>query len=117
MDMATVISVMILAFIAVLELVSILRSRSCNDDLPDYVTIIPVFPEDNNFSFRLECLSEKIACGNFRIEKIILTDYGASPEQLALCQRFCLDNPDAVVVNSEELEKILSEMFAIERIT
>lgn len=117
MDMATVISVMILAFIAVLEFVCIFRSRSCNDDLTDFVTVVPVFPEDVNFSLRLECLSEKIACGNFRIEKIILVDYGASPEQLSLCRRFCLDNTDAVVVHSKELEKILSEMFAIAEIT
>ena len=117
MDMATVISVMILAFIAVLEFVFLFRSRSCNENLTDYITVVPVFPEDDKFSLRLECLSEKIACGNFRIEKIIFLDYGADTEKSALCKRFCLDNPEAVIVSSGELEKILSEMFAIKHIT
>ncbi|MDE6035015.1 MAG: hypothetical protein K2G36_03805 [Ruminococcus sp.] len=116
MDIATVISVSVLVLIAVIEFIFLFRSRSCNEDVTDYVTVVPVFPEDDKLSLRLEFLSEKIACGNFRIEKILLVNYGADDGKTALCKRFCLDNPEAVIVDSEELEKILSEMFAIERI-
>lgn len=117
MDMAIVISVMILIFIVVLEFVSLFRSRSCNENVLDFAAVIPVFPADGNLSLRLECLSEKIACGQCHAEEIILIDYGASPEQLEMCRRFCLDNPCAVIADSAEVEKILSKTFAIDMIT
>lgn len=114
MDMTIVVSVMILVFIVVLEFVSLFRSRSCNDNILDFVAVIPLFPTDDNLPLRLECLSEKIACGQCHAEEIILIDFGASPEQLGICRRFCLDNPCAVIVRYDEEEKIFSEMFAID---
>lgn len=117
MDMTIVISVMILAFIVVLEFVFLFRSKSCNEDLLDFVAVVPVFPADRNLPERLSCLSEKIACGQCRIEEIILIDYGATSEQLEICRRFCLDNPCAVIADSAEIEKIMSKTFAIETIT
>lgn len=117
MDMATVIAVMILAFITVLELVSLFRSRSCCENILDFAAVIPVFPTDDNLSSRLNCLSEKIACGRCHAEEIILISYGASPEQLDMCRKFCKENCYAVIVDSSEVEKILSETFAIERKT
>jgi len=114
MDMTIVISVMILIFIVVLEFVSLFRSRSCNDNILDFVAVVPIFPTDSNLSERLGCLAEKIACGQCHAEEIILIDYGASSEQLEMCQRFCLDNPCAFVVRSDEAEKIFSETFAID---
>lgn len=117
MDITIVISVMILAFIVVLEFVFLFRSRSCNEDLLDFVAVVPVFPADRNLSERLGCLSEKIACGQCRIEEIILIDYGATPEQLEICRRFCLDNSCAVIADSAEFEKIIAKTFAIDTIT
>ncbi|MDE5833993.1 MAG: hypothetical protein K2K02_07965 [Ruminococcus sp.] len=114
MDMSIVIAVMILIFIVVLEFVSLFRSRSCNDNILDFVAVVPVFSQDDNLSERLCCLSEKTACGQCHAEQIILIDYGASPQQLEICRRFCLDNPCAVIVNSEDTGKIFSEMFAID---
>lgn len=113
MDMTIAVAVMVLVFIVVLEFVSLFRSRSCNENILDFAVVVPVFPEDENLSVRLCCLSEKIACGQCRAEEIMLIDYGALPEQLDLCRRFCLDNPSAVVVRSEDAEKIFSETFAI----
>lgn len=114
MDMAIVIAVMILVFILVLEFASLFRSRSCNYNVLDFVAVVPVFPADSNLPERLGCLSEKIACGQCHADEIILIDYGASPEQLEICRRFCLDNPCAFVVRSDETEKIFSETFAID---
>lgn len=114
MDMTIAVSVMILIFIVVLEFVSLLRSRSCNENILDFAAVVPVFPEDENLSVRLDCLSEKIACGQCHAEEIILIDFGASPEQLEICRRFCLDNPCAVIAVSEDAEKIFSETFAID---
>lgn len=117
MDMTIVISVMILIFIVILEFVSLFRSRSCNENILDFAVVVPVFPSDSNLSIRLDCLSEKIACGQCRAEEIILISYNASSEQLEICRRFCLDNPCAVIADSAEVEKILSEIFAIDTIT
>lgn len=117
MDMTIAVFVMILAFIVVLEFVFLFRSRSCNEDLLDFVAVVPVFPEDRNLPERLGCLSEKIACGQCRIEEIILIDYGATPEQLEICRRFCLDNPCAAIAEFSQFEKIIAKTFAIDRIT
>lgn len=114
MDMTIAIAVMVLIFIVVLEFVSLFRSRSCNENILDFVAVVPVFPEDGNLSLRLDCLSEKIACGQCHVEEIILIDFGASPEQLEICKRFCLDNPCAVITPYNNSEKIFSEMFAID---
>lgn len=114
MDMTIVISVMVLAFIIVLEFVSLVRSRSCNENILDFVAVVPIFPEDKHLSMRLDCLSEKIACGQCHAEEIILIDYNASPEQLDICRRFCLDNPCAIIADSEETEKIFAKTFAID---
>ncbi|MDE5583581.1 MAG: hypothetical protein K2J08_07745 [Ruminococcus sp.] len=114
MDMAIVISVMILAFITVLELVFILRGGKCRENMLDYVAVIPVFPSDKDLAERLGCLSEKIACGRCQAEEIILIDYNALPEQLEICRGFCRENNCAVIAGSDDFEKILSQIFAIE---
>lgn len=114
MDMTIVIAVMVLIFIVVLEFVSLFRSRSCNDNILDFAAVVPVFPTDDKLSLRLDFLSEKIACGQCHIEEIILIDFGASPEQLEICRRFCLDNPCAVITRYDDSEKIFSETFAID---
>lgn len=114
MDLTIVISVILLVFIVVLEFISLFRSKSCNENILDYVVAVPLLPDDSNLSIRLDCLSEKIACGQCHAEEIILIDFGASPEQLEICHRFCLEYPCAVIACSEEIEKIFSEMFAID---
>lgn len=114
MDLTIVIAVMILAFITVLEMVSLFRSRSCSENILDFAVVVPVFPKDNNLLERLNCLSEKIACGRCHADEIILINYGALPEQLEMCRKFCIENYCAVIVDSSEVEKILSETFAID---
>ncbi len=114
MDMITVIAVMILAFITVLELVSLFRKQPCSENILDFAAVIPVFPTDSNLSSRLDCLSEKIACGRCHAEEIILISYGALPEQIEMCRKFCNENSCAVIADSSEVEKILSETFAID---
>lgn len=113
MDSAIVISVMILAFITVLEMISLFRSGKRCESVADYAVVVPVFPSDASLAERLDCLSEKIACGRCQAEYIILIDYGASSEQLEMCRSFCRENQCAVVACSADLEKILSETFAI----
>lgn len=114
MDMATVIAVMFLAFVTVLEFVSLFRRRSCSENVLDSAVVIPVFPTDDSFSLRLNCLSEKIACGRCHAEEIILISYSALPEQLEMCRKFCNENCCAVIADSSEVEKILYETFAID---
>lgn len=114
MDLAIVIAVMILAFITVLELVNLFRSKSCSENILDFAAVIPVFPTDDNLSTRLNCLNEKIACGHCHAEEIILINYGALPEQLEICRNFCNENRCAIIADSSEIEKILSKTFAID---
>lgn len=114
MDLIIVISVIILLFIVVLEFIGIFHGKSCNENILDYAVIVPVFSSDSNFSIRLDCLSEKIACGHCHAEEIILIDFDASSEQLELCKRFCLEYPCALIACSKDIEKIFYETFAID---
>lgn len=116
MDLTIIISVILLVFIVTLEFVSLFHSKSCNENILDYAVTIPLLPDDVNLSVRLDCLSEKIACGQCHADEIILIDFGATSEQLAMCRRFCLEYPCTVIVSSkeEEIKKIFSEIFAIE---
>lgn len=108
MDGIIIASAVILAVIAVIEILTILFSLP-SEDAPPYVTVLPVFREDRNFSARLEYILKK-SCGR---TNIIIVDYSADDEQRKLCSQFVRDNPDAVLIFHYELEKYFAETFAI----
>ncbi len=99
-------SVVVLAVIAIIEIVTLFFTLPA-DDAPPYVTVLPVFHGDNLFESRLEYLMQK-TCGR---GNIILVDYSADEYQRDLCNRFINNNPDAVFIPYSELESHLSAVF------
>lgn len=105
MDMIIVVTAVILAFIAIIE-ITMLFSLPTDNALP-YVEVLPVFADDRYFQQRLEYILQK---GR---SNIIIVDYSADDLQKELCQQFVSNNPDAVFISHTELEKYFAETFAI----
>lgn len=117
MDNIIVVSLLILAVIAVIEAVSLFYKSSHRVSKLSFAAVIPVFPDDSDLRERLAYLGEKLSCGSYYIEEIIIINYGATIEQLEICREFCYENRNAVLTDPASLEKILSKTFAIEHKT
>lgn len=117
MDKIIVTSVLILAVIAVIEAVSLFYRASHRVSKLSFAAVVPVFPDDSDLRERLAYLGEKLSCGSYYIEEIIIINYGATVEQLEVCRAFCYENKNAILTDPASLEKILSKTFAIERKT
>ncbi|MCD8187662.1 MAG: hypothetical protein LUD57_03435 [Ruminococcus sp.] len=117
MDNIIVTAVVVLAAIAVIEAVSLFYKASRRVRKLAFAAVVPVFPNDGDLRERLEYLSEKLSCGSYYIEEIIIINYGATTEQLEICCGFCYENKNAVLTDPVSLEKILSKTFAIARKT
>lgn len=107
MDVIIIIAAVILAFIAVIEIITLFSLPT--DNAPPYVAVLPVFADDKYFPQRLEYILQK-GCGR---TNIIMVDYSADNTQKELCRQFINDNPDAVFISHTELEKYFAETFAI----
>lgn len=117
MDKIIITSVLILAIIALIEAVSLFYKASCRISRISFAAVIPVFPDDSDLRERLQYLSEKLSCGSYYIEEIIIINYGATVQQLEICRAFCYENKNAILTDPASLEKILSKTFAIEHKT
>jgi len=115
MDMTIIIAVAILAVMVTAEILCIVHNGGKKLKSPDFVAVIPVFPNDDSFSERLYSISEKITRGSLRADAIFLVDYGADSEKTELCRQFCRENAYAETVLPENLEKMLSKTFAIDK--
>ena len=107
----------VLTVIAVIEAVSLFYKASKRIKKLAFAAVIPVFPNDGDLRERLEYLNEKLSCGSYYIEEIIIINYGATVQQLEICRSFCYENKNAVLTDPASLEKILSKTFAIDRKT
>ena len=96
MDSILITAGVIMAVIAIIEIVNVFFRLPCKKSTPAYVTVLPVFERDSFFQQRLEQLALKSG-GRSRL---IIVDYSASDSQLGLCRQFCRD-------------KILLKIFAI----
>ena len=107
MDGVVITALIISAVIAVVKgltlfIDSILKKRKEN-----YYAVVPVFQNDKFLAERLMDLTERTYAD------IVLLDCDADSSQCEVCHNFCLDNKNAVFLNSSELEKYFSESFAI----
>lgn len=110
MDGILVTAAVIVGVIAVIEIVTMFFRLPLKCSGPAYVMLLPVFSEDSCFPERLEQLASR-SVGR---TNVIIVDYSATSLQKEHISRFSGENPEAVVISHEELEKILSKMFAIE---
>lgn len=97
----------ILTVMAIIEIITLLFTLP-NHNAPPYVTVLPVFCDDNLFENRLDYLMQK-SCGR---GNVILVDYSANEHQRNLCERFVENNPDAIFIHQQELKKYLSKTFS-----
>ncbi|MBQ9139187.1 MAG: hypothetical protein IJX61_01060 [Ruminococcus sp.] len=107
MDEIIITAAIILAVIAIIEIVTLFFSLPA-DNAPPYVAVLPVFSDDVLFDMRLEYLMRK-GCGR---QRVILVDYTANEHQTELCKSFLQNNPDAVFIHYSEIQKFFSETFA-----
>lgn len=107
MDGLIITAAVILAVVAIIEIVTVFFSLPV-DSAPPYVTVLPVFADDKLFERRLEYLMQK-GCGR---RSAILVNYTADLHQTELCRRFVHDNPDAVFISKEELERFFTGIFS-----
>lgn len=107
MDGILITAAVILSVIALIEVVTFFFSIPVKG-APAYVSVLPVFRGDKDFRDRLEYISRK-SCGRTRI---ILVGYSADEEQEMLCRQFVRDEPDAVYISGDELEKFFEEIFS-----
>ncbi len=107
MDEILITTAVIIAVIAVIEIVTQFFTLS-TDGSPPYVTILPVFSDDELFVMRLEFLMRK-SCGK---QRIILVDYTADNQQKKLCKDFISKNPDSEFIHCAEMKNFFAEIFA-----
>lgn len=110
MDGLLVTAAVIVGVIAIIEIVTMFFRLPLKCSGPAYVMILPVFAEDSCFPERLDQLAAR-SCGR---TNVIIADYSSTVQQKELISQFARENPDAVIISHDELEKILSKMFAIE---
>ncbi|MBR3969687.1 MAG: hypothetical protein IKJ87_01210 [Ruminococcus sp.] len=106
MDEIIITSAVILTVIAIIEIVTLFFSLPA-ENAPPYVTVLPVFCDDELFDRRIEYLMQR-GCGR---RSVIIIDYSATDSQKKLCRRFIENNPDAVFVRHDELEGYFSSVF------
>lgn len=110
MDGIIITSGVILGVIAIIEIINLFTDLHKNDS-PACLSVLPVFSEDALFDSRLEYLMRK-GCGR---QRIIFVDFSANKRQTDLCRSFIHNNPDAVFLDSSEMQNFFSEIFAIEK--
>ena len=113
MDTPILISVIVLTSIAAVEMFCLCLCRGCGAKRPPLTTVLPVFPSDDTLENSLCYMRDCMLKSTFPIERILLIDYGMTDAQKELCGEFCRDFHEASTILPEELEKILSETFAI----
>lgn len=104
MDGIIVTAAVILAVIALMELVTLFAALP-GDGLKLYISVLPVFGDDEDFSVRLEQIMRR-GCGR---KSVILVDFSADDEQRELCRQFARDNPDCEFVTEQELAECLEK--------
>ena len=92
----------------------ILRIPGVSDEIPPFAAVVPVWENDRKLPERLATLSEKLAFGDCCTGYILLLDFGAGEEELAICRSFCAEFTQAVIVPEHDLQKILSKTFAFQ---
>ncbi len=107
MDGIIISAAVILAVVALIEIVSLFTDLS-NEGTPAYVKVLPVFSDDKLFDMRLEYLMRKSG-GR---QKIVLVNYSADDRQSELCNSFIRNNPDAVFIHYSEMKNFFAEIFA-----
>ncbi len=110
MENIIIIFAVILFAAAVFEITEIFFNTPYSKSM-SYVSVLPVFGTDVMFPERLE----KLAVKSGGRSRIIIVYFSPDSFQKQLCEQFCINNPDTVITDSENLEKILSEMFAIDK--
>ncbi len=111
MDIALVISLIVLAVIAVIEIICLFFCSKLRTDILPITAVIPVTAEDTKLTERLDFLEELITRSTRPFDIAVLVNYGASPEQSAVCISFCAAHTQVSFVSPTELEVILKETF------
>lgn len=111
MDGILVTAAVVIAVIALIEIVTLFFRLPYKGTSPPYITLLPVFAEDSYFSIRLDRLAAR-SCGRSDVYIVI---FSATDIQKELIAAFSKENPDSVIIYHEELEKILSKTFAIKK--
>lgn len=114
MEKPVIISLIVLAMISVVEFLCLYLCRSKPMKRPPLTVTAPVFSDVDQLSAALDRIRDAVLYGRAPIDRIILIDFEAYPQCLAICEDFCRDFPETSIVRAAELENFLAEIFAIE---
>jgi hypothetical protein len=110
MDSIIIIAAVILTVISIIELTKFFLAVP-SKGTPAYISVLPVFADDEDLADRLEYLSMK-SCGR---KRIILVKYSSTPEQDMLCSHFIRNDTDAVMITPDELESCFADTFSVKK--
>ncbi len=117
MDKAMLISIIILVIIAAVEIICLFFCSRLRMKKVPVAAVLPIYPNDDELEGKLEYIGEILFRNPCNIDCVFLIDYGASDAQLELCCDFCRTHTEADIISPDEIEKILSETFAITKKT
>lgn len=105
MDGVIVTAAVILAVIALIEIVTLFCAKPFGK--PVYIAVIPIFSEDGDLPAKLERLAMR------SLPAAVLLNVSATEEQLQICRQFVRDNQAAEIVNAQDFEEYLARAFGI----
>ena len=106
MDAVIITAAVILAAVAVIEIVTLFLVRP-DPAAPPFIELLPVFSEDGHFPDRAEFLTKR--CGGRT--SLVIVDISGTPAQLELCRQLAASSPDTVIVSLDALENELRKIF------
>ena len=106
MDTALLVTILVLAVIAAVEMLCLFLCSKLRTNVLPIVAAVPVHGSD-------KCLAERRSSSAF--DRVVLIDMGASPEQSEMCRLFCNNYPRASFVSSSELQSTLFNEFSIKK--
>ena len=113
MDKSIIISAAVMAVIATIEILCLFCCSKLRMKKIPITAIYPIFPSDNFLNDKLDYISEMFLKSSCPIDRAIFIDYGATEQQINLCNEFCRLCPEISIISPDKIETFLSETFAI----
>ncbi|MDE5946676.1 MAG: hypothetical protein K2G63_05185 [Oscillospiraceae bacterium] len=107
MDGAVLTAILIITVIAVAEGISLFSECIFRNKKASYYAFIPVISNDDTLRERISQTLEETNAD------IILINCNADSVHTEYCEKFCLNNENAIFLSPEELENYFSELFAM----
>ena len=113
MDMAVLISLVVMILVSAAEVLCLFFCSKLRTKRTPVAAVIPIFGEDGELEEKLQFMLSMTERGASPVDRLLLVNISGSEAQLAFCRDFCRSCCCAEIIPSGEIEKKLSEIFAI----